>query len=192
VARSTSQRILGAARRLLERGGPDAVTMRRVADAVGLTAMAIYRHYRSRAALLEAVAGEGFDELAARVTGGRIPAGLEARVFRMVDLFIDHALAHPRLFELMFLARRRGARRYPDDFKAGKSPTANPLVTALRDGMASGELRDDDPWEIAFELGALLEGYLMLHLGGRIAAGPARLRALIKRSVRRHLHGIRR
>jgi hypothetical protein len=56
--------------------------------------------------------------------------------------------------------------------------------------MARGELRTDDPWEIAFEIGALLEGLVMLYLGGRIGGGPRQLRALIRRSIRRYLHGI--
>ena len=192
ATRSTPQRIVGAARRLLERGGADAVTMRRVGSAVGITAMAIYGHYPDRKALLDAVADQGFEELAAQYPRQRLPAGLEPRLFKLTDTYVAYALAHPRLFELMFLAPRAGARRYPQDFKAGRSPTANPLAAVLEAGMASGELRDDDPWEIAFELGALLEGFVMLYLGGRIDATTTQFRALIRRSVRRHLHGIRR
>ncbi len=186
----TADRIIAAARRLLEREGAEAVTMRRVGDAVGITAMAIYRHHPDRAALLNAVADQGFAELAAVIQRARLPAGLEPRLVRMTDLFVDHALAHSRMFELMFLVPRKGARRYPRDFKARRSPTVNPIVAVLQEGMARGELRADDPWEIAFELGALLEGLVMLYLGGRIGGGPRQLRALIRRSIRRYLHGI--
>jgi AcrR family transcriptional regulator len=190
VRTPTADRIIAAARRLLEREGAEAVTMRRVGDAAGITAMAIYRHYPDRAALLNAVADQGFAELAAAGQRMRLPAGLEPQLQRMADLYVDHALAHPRLFELMFLAPREGARRYPRDFKAGRSPTLNPSVAVLQEGMDRGELRADDPWEIAFEMGALLEGLVMLYLGGRIGGGPRQLRALIRRSIRRYLHGI--
>ena len=186
----TADRIIAAARRLLEREGAEAVTMRRVGDAVGITAMAIYRHYPDRAALLDAMADLGFAELGAALQRTRLPARTELRLLRLVDVYLDHALAHPRLFQLMFLAPRRGARRYPRDFKAGRSPTANPFIAALQDGMKRGELRTDDPWEITFEMGALLEGMVMLYLGGRIGGGPRQLRALIRRSIRRYLHGI--
>jgi AcrR family transcriptional regulator len=186
----TADRITAAMRRLLEREGAEAVTMRRVADAVGITAMAIYRHYPDRAALLNAVADQGFAELAAAVQRTRLPARIEPRLLRLTDVYVDHALVHPRLFELMFLARRKGARRYPRDFKAGRSPTLNPSVAVLQEGMARGELRADDPWEIAFEMGALVEGLVMLYLGGRIGGGRRQLRALIRRSIRRYLHGI--
>ena len=61
IARFTNRRIIIASRRLLDKEGPEAVTMRRVAKAVGITAMAIYRHYPDRAALLNALADEGFE-----------------------------------------------------------------------------------------------------------------------------------
>lgn len=73
----TSSRIATAARRLLHREGADAVTMRRVARAVGLTPMAIYRHYRGRSALLNVLANEGFDELAALLAAKRLSGSVE-------------------------------------------------------------------------------------------------------------------
>jgi hypothetical protein len=42
-----------------------------------------------------------------------------------------------------------------------------------------------------FELGALLEGLIMLYLGGRIEASAAGFRALYRRSFRRYLDGLR-
>jgi AcrR family transcriptional regulator len=52
---------------LLDKEGVEAVTMRRVAAAVEITAMAVYRHYADRKALLNALADEGFRELAERL-----------------------------------------------------------------------------------------------------------------------------
>ena len=166
--------------------------MRRVAGAVGITPMAIYRHFRTRDALLNALADRGFEELTRTLAGARLPVSVEGRLLRTVDISIDHALANPRLFELMFLKPRRGARRFPRDFKAGRSPTASPFAAVVKQAMDRGELRRDDHWEITFELGALLEGLIMLYLGGRIEGGAKELRALLRRAMRRYLRGIRR
>jgi AcrR family transcriptional regulator len=165
--------------------------MRRVAKAVGITPMAIYRHYPDRAALLKALADEGFEELAARLTGKRFSTSIEERLTQMGEIYLNHALQNPRLFELMFLKPREGARRYPQDFKAGDSPTANLLAEAIREGMKSGHFCEDDVWEIVFEMGALSHGLIMLYLGGRMGMTPARFRALYRRSLRRYIHGIR-
>jgi len=43
----TLRKIAAAARRLLDREGAEALTMRRIAKAVGITPMAVYRHYRT-------------------------------------------------------------------------------------------------------------------------------------------------
>jgi AcrR family transcriptional regulator len=187
----TARRIAIAGRRLLDKEGAEAVTMRRVAKAVGITPMAIYRHYRDRTALLNALADEGFEELAARLTNKGVSSSIEARLTKMGEIYLDYALQRPRLFELMFLKPREGARRYPRDFKAGSSPTANLMAEAVRKGMESGYFREDDVWEIVFEMGALSHGLIMLYLGGRMGVTPARFRALYRRSFRRYIHGIR-
>jgi len=165
--------------------------MRRVAEAVGVTAMAIYRHYPDRSALLNAVADEGFKQLAARLARKRFSGTIEARLLKMTEIYVEHAFQNPRLFELMFLKPREGARRYPRDFKAGRSPTANLMVQVVEEGMKNGHFRKDDAWEIVLEMGALSHGLIMLYLGGRLQLSRARFHALYRRSFRRYIHGIR-
>jgi AcrR family transcriptional regulator len=187
----TAQKIATAARRLLDREGAEAVTMRRVAEAVGITPMAVYRHYADRAGLLNALANEGFAELARRLATQRFSVDIERRLTKMANIYLEHALENPRLFELMFLKPREGARRYPRDFKLGDSPTANLLAEVIREGVDSGYLRKDDTWEIVFEIGALSHGLILLYLGGRIGLNPARFRDFYRRSFRRYIRGIR-
>jgi AcrR family transcriptional regulator len=189
---STAASILVAARKLLDREGLAAVAMRPVAERVGITPMAIYRHYADRASLLNAVADEGFLELASRVQALRLTGGVEHRLMQVGDVFLDTALQFPNLYELMFLVPREGARVYPQDFKAGRSPTFNPMVNILEQAMRAGELRPDDPVEIAFELSALSHGLIVLYLGGRVAQGDKDFRSLYQRSFRRYLDGLRR
>lgn len=186
----TAERIAIAARHLLDKEGAEAVTMRRVAKAVGITAMAVYRHYPDREGLLNALADDGFDALAATIDAKRLSGDIEKRLMQVLDIYINHALENPRLFELMFLKPRAGARRFPRDFKAGASPTANLAFQLFREGMQTGHFRKDDPWAITFETGAMLQGLVMLYLGGRMDLSPARFRAFCRRSFRRYFHGI--
>jgi AcrR family transcriptional regulator len=190
-ANATAARITIAGRRLLDKEGAEAVTMRRVAGAVGITAMAIYRHYPDRAALLNALADEGFKELASKLARKRFSGSIEQRLTKMAEIYLEHAFQNPQLFDLMFLKPREGARRYPRDFKAGRSPTANLMFQVVQEGMKNGYFREDDAWEIVFEMGALSHGLIMLYLGGRLEFSRARFRALYRRSFRRYIHGIR-
>lgn len=186
----TTDKIRAAARRLLEKQGLEAVSMRRVGEAVGITAMAIYRHYPDRAALLNAVADEGFQELAGALRKKRLTGDIEQRLTQLAEVYLDHAIKNPKLFELMFLAKRQGARVYPRDFKTRRSPTATVMADVIAQGIAKGELKEDVDWEIGFEIGALFQGLILLYLGGRIEATPAGFRAMYRRTFRRYMNGI--
>ena len=70
--------------------------MRRVAGAVGVTAMALYRHFADRAALLNALADAGFEDLAARLTAAPKPRHPEKRLLKILDVFLSFALERPR------------------------------------------------------------------------------------------------
>ncbi|HMA49052.1 MAG TPA: TetR/AcrR family transcriptional regulator, partial [Magnetospirillaceae bacterium] len=179
-------------RLLLDEGGAGTVSMRKVADKVGVTAMAIYRHFPDREALLGELANQGFAEMARTTLALTAEGSLLERMDALSQNFVDFGLNHPHLFELMFLARRPGARQFPHDFEAGLSPTANLFADMLKQGVAEGLFRDgEDIWEITFETGALMQGLLMLYLGGRIDLDAEGFRALVRRSLRRYTHGIR-
>ena len=188
---STAARILVAARELLDRDGAAAVAMRPVAELVGITPMAIYRHYADRESLLNAIADEGFRELARTVQALQLTGDVEKRLLQIGDVFLNAALRFPHLYHLMFLAPREGARQYPSDFVAGRSPTFNPTVRVLEEAMQAGALRPDDPVEIAFEMSAISHGLIVLYLGGRVGLSAEKFRQLYQRSFRRYLHGIR-
>jgi AcrR family transcriptional regulator len=188
---TTTQRISTAARRLLDEEGAESVTMRRVATAVGMTPMALYRHYPNRDGLLNTLADTGFVELAAKLANLRLTGRIDRQLLKILDVFLDHAFDSPRLFELMFLTKREGARQYPEDFRMRRSPTANVSADVIARAMETSYFRKDDVWEIVFETGALMQGLIMLYLGGRVALSPSEFRAFCHRSFGRYLNGIR-
>jgi AcrR family transcriptional regulator len=58
MKRDTKQQIVDATRRVLAADGIKAVTMRRVAEEVGISAPSIYRHFEDRDAMVKAVLAE--------------------------------------------------------------------------------------------------------------------------------------
>jgi AcrR family transcriptional regulator len=185
----TAVRIIRAAQRIFEREGAEAVSMRRVATVVGITPMAIYRHFADRRALLNAIADAGFVDLTCRFEEVKGKSASE-QIDGLMNGYLDFALERPRLFEYMFSARREGARRFPQDFEAGKSPTANLLAMCVRNAMKSGEFRKDDVWEVTMALIAEAHGLIALYMGGRFQLPATEFRSLFRRSMRRLLHGI--
>ena len=191
VRTSTAERILHAARALFERGGSEAVSMRRVADAVGVTPMAIYRHFPNRDALLKRISDDSFDAIArhwlARNQGGDVLS----RVIALQRIYLDYALAHPHLFDHAFSARRADARRYPEDFHAGLSPTLNVAADAVSEAMQAGLLRKDDAWDVAVTLWAHTHGLVALYRAGRFSYDEAQFRRFYEASLQRLLEGLK-
>lgn len=184
----TASVLVRAARRILVDDGAAAVTMRRVAADAGVTAMATYRHFRNRQALLAAVVDECFDELGVRWSKRAEIVDFDTRLTRLLDDFLDFALTTPHLYEYMMIERRE-ARRFPDDFADGSSPAFTPVMRLVELGMRVGVLREDDVAEATLVLSALVQGLAQLYLGGRIGMSEPEFRALCHRSVRRVLDG---
>src|SRR5436189_4662919 len=101
--KGTGAAILAAGLRLLEKGGQEAVTMRRVAKAVGVTAMAIYHHFPDRDALLRALADAESDRIAALFDRWPARGSPVRRLGRIAESYVGYAFARPRLFAFLFL-----------------------------------------------------------------------------------------
>ncbi|MET1072544.1 MAG: TetR/AcrR family transcriptional regulator [Umezawaea sp.] len=186
---STGDRIAAIAHDLLVSEGSAAVTMRRVATAAGLTAMAIYRHFPNRESLLDSVAETSFAALAGEWGERDWSADFQAQLDEALDAYLDFALDQPHLYAFLFTEQRAGARRFPDE--AGESPTLSVLADALTSGMRSGVLRQDDVWELALVISATLHGLVQLRAGGRLALPDDDFRALCRTALGRVLDGVR-
>jgi AcrR family transcriptional regulator len=189
--KETRAAILVAAMRLLERGGQEAVTMRRVAGAVGVTAMAIYHHFPDRDALLRALADVESGRIGALFDGWPARGSPVRRLRRMAESYVDYAFARPRLFAFLFLQDRPDVRRFPADFRDRGSPVLNRVADAVAEAMLTGALRKDDFWEVAVDLWAFAHGHLALYRGGRFAYSESEFRAFFRRSLNRFLRGLK-
>ena len=87
---------------LAERGDVAELSLREVARRAGVSAMAPYRHFPDKAALLAAIAAVGFQRLtAAQVEADAHRDAFEALVGQGVA-YVDFACRNPTLFRLMF------------------------------------------------------------------------------------------
>jgi AcrR family transcriptional regulator len=85
---------LKAATRLVAKAGHEALSLREIADAVGVAHRSLYNHFRDREALLDAVATGAYTRLAARLVKARTPADYTA-------IYVRFALGNRALYALM-------------------------------------------------------------------------------------------
>src|SRR5262245_22838744 len=189
--KKTRAATLAAAMRMLEKGGQEAVTMRRVAQSVGVTAMALYHYFPDRDALLRALADVEFDRIAALFDGWPARGSPVRRLRRMAESYVDYSFGRPRLFAFLFLQDRSDVRRFPADFRDRRSPVLNRVADAVAEAMLAGALRTDDFWEVAIDLWAFVHGHIALYRGGRFAYSESQFRAFFRRSLNRFLTGLK-
>ncbi|PJZ85302.1 TetR/AcrR family transcriptional regulator [Leptospira harrisiae] len=96
--------LVSAARRLLQKQGTDALSLRSIASEIGVTHMAPYAHFKGKQELLQAVAASGYDELAANMIAvqKRHPKVLGRMLAYHYGVeYIQFAIANPNLYRLM-------------------------------------------------------------------------------------------
>jgi AcrR family transcriptional regulator len=185
---ATRLALLREAERLIEVGGPDAVSVRAVAEGVGTTTRAVYSVFGSKDGLLRALATRLFELLAEAIDA--IPE-TDDPIVDIVEAslqgFRRTALAHPSLYHLVFtrviptlelgldhqatalstFARLERLVGRLSSSQPGAGPSANRgarSIHALTEGLATMELRGDLGEAAAAEaiwreaLGALVRG----------------------------------
>lgn len=162
--------LLDAAATLLRAGGPDAVSVRAVADGSGRSSRAVYALFGSKQALIDALAERGYRALAERVNA--VPAAGDPAgelVAAGVVGFRSFALGDPQIFRLTFeqvsaevLSQPRVGRAAYQAFAA-----LHARVEALR--AAGGVHPERSVAECVFAFHALCQGLA----AGELSAVPA-------------------
>lgn len=89
-----AREIVATARSLLESDGPGALSMRRIADELGIKAPSLYKHLPDKQALEAALIAHGFEEIATVFADAHDLAAVAAA-------YRGYAHAHPHLYRLM-------------------------------------------------------------------------------------------
>lgn len=158
--------ILDAAERLLVRkGSMDAVSVRGIASAVGVSPPSIYLHFNDKDELFYEVCARRFEEFADEMRGAC--EGVDDPVERLEKLgraYVRYGLERPEHYDVLF-----SQKVIPPDQVA--SPEDLPgmealglLVGAVADGVGSGVVRQVDPFLAAVGLWAQVHGLVMLLL----------------------------
>jgi AcrR family transcriptional regulator len=92
------QEIVEAAIAIADKGGLDAVSMRTVADQVGVTPMALYRHFDGKVALLDGMV----ERLVTSLQPERVSGTWDERLTALAHAYRGVAQRHPWSAQLLF------------------------------------------------------------------------------------------
>lgn len=154
--------------RTIQDEGVEQVTLRTVAERLGVSRTALYRHFSGKPALLAAVGTEGFRMLREKLTQaweghGRGRPGFEA----MGTAYVRFAAAHPAYYRVMF-GRFVDSCESDAAFLEAASSTFGVLVEAIVAQQAAGIVRGDDAALTARFIWSVVHGIAMLAIDGQL------------------------
>jgi TetR/AcrR family transcriptional regulator len=160
---------------LLAEAQIEAVTTRRVARALGISQPALFRHFRSREALLAAVVAQARAELGAVAAAAlEAPGGPVAGLERLVGGLLAHVQAHPGLPRLLFGAVVGTQGDLQASLRALVSLQVSLVAELVRQGQAEGSIDPTlAPHAAAAGLVGMLQGLILQwEAGGRAEPLP--------------------
>jgi AcrR family transcriptional regulator len=164
--------ILEAARDLILEGGVEALSMRAVAERVGITATAIYHHFENKQALVDRVVRRAFERFGTYLeqAAAQHPGGSVERVRALGEAYLTFALEHEAYFRVIFSIDVKNPREL-EDLPGGAGYGL--LRQSVADAMEAGVMRPDDPDLVAHYLWSVVHGVLTLSLSCRLHGCPA-------------------
>lgn len=157
---------------MLKRGQPQ-LSLRQIAVDLGVTPMAIYRHFANNEALQLCLLNIGFTRFGDYLARGRHGTTPLARLRLLAEGFIDFAVDNPGYFELMFLSSQVPAGlRNRDAVLAAARPTYDVLQNAIEDCISAGDMQSQDAARAARDMLAFCIGQAALYMSGIMNWSP--------------------
>ena len=174
----------------VDAGGLEALSIRGIAGEVGLSPMAIYRHFENREAIVNALVKDGIarfeDHLLAvpsLMPRDRLPAILNA--------YVSFALEQPTSYYIVLLSHRPSDAPFLDEHKSNTAVSFEILREAVADAISAGTLAKRNSVEVALTLWAQAHGLVSLYVAGRFGGGELIFRRFFETSMNLILLGLR-
>ncbi|NLX06465.1 MAG: TetR/AcrR family transcriptional regulator [Phycisphaerae bacterium] len=168
------QKIMDAARELFVQEGYEAVSIRRIADAIEYSPAAIYVHFRDKADLMKELCGQDFESFADAMFATADEPDPVERIWSCGAVYLNFAIEHPNHFRLMFMTKPSPETMETDERKLDERGRGDPqrdayafLVQNIKEAIALGQIREElqaDPELVAQVLWACIHGIAALHV----------------------------
>lgn len=189
----TREAILEAADRLLLRSGSEeAVSVRAVADAVGLTPPTIYRYFDDKDHLLFEVCAEHFDRLDREVVAPVVAAVADPveALRRIAHAYVRFGLEDPEHYRIMFMGHADHTPEQYDDHQILATGCFGSVIDLVQRAVDEGRLRagEGGPTVLAFVLWSAVHGLVATRVAKPNMPAPP-VDVLVEAIVDAFLHG---
>ncbi|CAM2172958.1 TetR/AcrR family transcriptional regulator [Paraburkholderia sacchari] len=177
-------RILDAARRIVMRDGLHALSMRKLAEAIGYSPASLYLHFDSRDEIARALGRESFAQMLAHLEPCAQIGDPWERLHALAHAYVAFGRAHQEAYRLMFMEPGEGGR-------SGAHAKGRAATRAASESPAIASPGDMLPCEEAGRVADLFADALeALANAGHLRSGAQGEPALLARALWAMLHGV--
>ena len=158
------EEILCAAERLLrETGDQEAVSIRAVADAVGVTPPSIYLHFADKTDLIFAICQKHFGELDRTLQEAAVGTNDPLESLRVQGrAYVHFGIDHPEEYRILFMTRPAATPEGWNEARVREGAAFHHLVEAVQATLDAGAIHPANAILVAFGLWAAMHGLTSL------------------------------
>ena len=163
--------LLDAAERLLVDSGPEAVSMRRVAELVGASSQVVITHFSNKQGLADALLRRGFDRLRQTLGAVAVTGDALEDLAGCLRAYRAFAVANPALYRVMF-GQAVATQPLSEQSAVVARDAFQTLADRVRRSVEEGALSGHDPRATAEVLWAAAHGVVSLETTGFLSRPP--------------------
>jgi AcrR family transcriptional regulator len=185
--------VIDTALAIIAECGIDSLTMREIAQQIGVSRMAPYRHFENKAELLAVLAQEGFEGMYAAIQEAVAHTSNDplARLQSIGVAYIAYAVARPVHYRVMFDASLSNRTIYPPLYQAALK-NFDCLMDTIDRCQQQGLIRTGDPKELAQINWSLVHGLSLLAIDRQFATmGAAPIHELAHTAMNAIIEGLK-
>jgi AcrR family transcriptional regulator len=183
-------RITIAAQELFASEGIQGISMRRLAERVGVTATALYRHFRDKEAILDELITAGLAVLSEYLEPALKAKDPERRLRGLIDSYLKFALEQPKYFDLAFMVPSAST-RMSEELERQNRATFKMAIEQVAACMQIGVFRPGDPIETAIYLWSTAHGMVTLHRMNRFGGDAEQFGRFYRGAIEQAMQALR-
>jgi AcrR family transcriptional regulator len=158
---SLRDKILVTSRTLLFSDGYKAISMRKIAKKIGVSATSIYLHFENKDHLVHTLIEEAVEDLSTAIEQGAVnKSGPIDKFNAIVKSYVDFAMGNPEKYQMIYMVRPEMMARYPKEkfrkARRGYALLESVIVEAIEEGL----MEVNEPKIAAYSIWAQLHGII--------------------------------
>lgn len=187
---NTKDAILKVACEKYLEAGDKGLSMRAIAKEVGITPMAIYKHFENKEALQQDLLMEAFRTFLDYLYAGLKGRDAKERFHMSAEAYFEFAVKQSAYFELIFLSiNPMNNLKVQDVIRQESAPPFRFLMDRVRDCIAEGYFKEGSAYEMSVALLAQSTGLAALFLTNSFGWTEEEARSMREKAIKQVLNG---